>query len=158
MKKFLICVLFFSLVFSGAVFAKEGIAVGLAATFSMDFEAGGGEPGVIGLLKLPALPIMFGFGGTLGEVTNFYIKADWWFYNGRLTGPLSVYAGLGAYAIIADEFGLGGRIPIGIYFFALDFLEVFLEPSITIGVGDLGGSIDFPVFGFVGELGLRVWF
>ncbi len=157
MKKILICVLLFTVVFSGAVFAKNNIAVGLAATFSMPFE-GGGEPGVIGLLKLPALPIMFGFGGTLGENTNFYIKADWWLYQGNLTGPVGIYAGLGAYVLISENFEIGGRIPIGVYFFPLDFLEVFLEPSIAVGVGNIGGDIDFPTFGFMGELGVRFWF
>jgi hypothetical protein len=160
MKKILVCILFFMIVLSGAVFAK-GFAVGLAATFSMPFtDGGGGSPGVIGLLKIPSLPVMFGFGGILGENTNFYIKADWWFYQGNLTGPLGIYAGVGAYTVIADNFEIGGRIPIGIYFFPLDFLEVFLEPSITIGIGNLGGEGDivFPTVGFVGELGVRFWF
>jgi len=160
MKKILLGVLLFTLLFSGAMFA-DGMAVGLAATFSMPFnDGGGGSPGVIGLLKLPSLPIMFGFGGIIGDVTNFYIKADWWLYKGHLTGPLGIYAGLGVYTIISDNFEIGGRIPIGIYFFPLDFLEVFLEPSITVGVGNIGGEggIVFPTVGFVGELGVRFWF
>ncbi|MBN1798822.1 MAG: hypothetical protein JW822_09595 [Spirochaetales bacterium] len=160
MKKFLICVLLFTLAFSGVMFAKGGIAVGLAATFSMPFEGDGGSPGIIGLLKLPSLPVMLGFGGTLGENTNFYIKADWWLYQGNLTGPLGIYAGVGVYTVISDNFEIGGRIPIGIYFFPLDFLEVFLEPSITVGIGNIGGEGDivFPTVGFVGELGVRFWF
>ncbi len=159
MKKILLCVLLFTLLFSGAVFA-EGTAVGLAATFSMPFSGGDGSPGVIALLKLPSIPVMLGFGGTLGDVTNFYIKADWWLYQGHLGGPFGLYAGLGAYTVISDNFEIGGRIPIGINFFALkNLLEVFLEPSITIGVGGIGGeSLNFPVIGFVGELGVRFWF
>jgi hypothetical protein len=159
MKKFLVCVLLFAVILSGAVFAK-GIAVGIAATFSMPFE-GGGEPGVIGLLKVPSLPVMLGFGGTLGENTNFYIKADWWLYQGNLTGPVGLYAGLGVYTVISDSFEIGGRIPVGFYFFPLDFLEVFLEPSLTVGVGNIGseeGDIVFPTLGFVGEVGVRFWF
>jgi hypothetical protein len=161
MKKIFICALLFTLFLSGAVFAKGGgTAVGLAATFSMPFDGAGGSPGVIGLLKLPSLPVMFGFGGIIGDNTNFYIKADWWLYEGNLTGPLGIYAGLGVYTIISDNFEIGGRIPIGLTIFPLDFLEVFLEPSITIGVGNIGGegSIVFPTVGFIGELGVRFWF
>jgi hypothetical protein len=159
MKKILICVLLFALLFSGAVFAKD-FAVGLAVTFSMSTLNQAGNPGVIGLLKLPSLPVMLGFGGTIGSnATNFYVKADWWLAQGRLSGMIQYYAGLGVYTIISEQFEIGGRIPVGLQIFPLDFLEVFLEPSLTVGVGGIGGNaIDFPVIGFIGELGVRFWF
>ena len=60
MKKIVVLVLLFAFLLSVNTFADEGFAVGVAATFGVTnfLEGGGpGTPGVIGLLKIPGIPM-----------------------------------------------------------------------------------------------------
>lgn len=139
-----------------SLFAQEGLAIG--AAFNTDF-LGGAIPGVGLSFKIPGIPVMFGAGGYFGERTDFGVTVDWWLYNAPLVGVLQLYMGPGFFVRISENFGLGGRIPIGLQVFVIDPLELFAEIAPTIGVGGVGGdTIQFPTFGLQFAIGIRFWF
>jgi len=162
MKKMITFVFLFALLFSVNTFADEGFAIGVAGTFGVTnfLEQTGGLPGFIVLFKLPSIPVMFGGGARIGENdTIIFIKADWWMVSEQLVDMLYIYAGPGVFCLISQSVDIGLRIPVGFRIFPIDIFEIYVEPALTIGIGNIGGDpMDIPTVGFQGELGIRFWF
>lgn len=140
------------------------LTLGLTNTFAEMAIGGAGTfsdgPGAVLTLKVPKVPLMFGIGATLGTNFSLSLSGDYWVYNQHLLGALGLYLGPGAYFNLSTgntmSFEIGARVPVGIFFYPIKPLEVYLELAPKVGIPFNGGS--FPAFGLQGQLGLRFWF
>ncbi|AHC14536.1 hypothetical protein [Salinispira pacifica] len=147
MKKFAIILVILMII---TVFSAS--AVGIGASFGLPI---GGLPGTDVMLsaKLDSLPFLLGLGFGI-EPAYFGATADWWVLNENLAGALNIYLGPGLYiGGAANEFQLGGRLPIGLNMYPVDFLELFVEIAPTLTIAPV-----FPSFGAQAAFGLRFWF
>lgn len=131
---------------------------GIGASFGV--QALGGNPGqnVLLSVKPDQEPFLLGVGVRLHEEDiNLGLTADWWAVNEHLAGFINIYAGPGLYAAIGNEIGLGGRVPIGLNAFPVDWFELFFEVAPTLAIISPGG-IEFPDFGLQSAIGFRFWF
>lgn len=132
--------------------------LGIGAAWSL--SALGGLPNSAMLsLKVPQLPILWGVAAQFGAGDfNMGLTADWWLYQQNLVSFIGLYVGPGVYLSLPQPFEIGGRIPIGLNAYPLDFLELFVEiaPAIVLFSSDSGVTI--PNFRFQGALGVRFWF
>lgn len=142
MKKLVLMVILFAATIGTTVQASTGVG----AVFGV--RGNDGITSDVGLsLKFnnfPVLGIKWGFGG------NGYLGGtmDYWFLNKPLSGRvLYWYMGAGAYVWIANDFALGGRLPIGLQLWPVNKLEIFAEAAPSLAV--LPG-IDFVVDGAIG--------
>ncbi|MDR0562527.1 MAG: hypothetical protein LBG73_07535 [Spirochaetaceae bacterium] len=200
-KLFAVCIIGLALGTAG-VFADHpdgwGIGPGFGFNWGWPFGGGGGSaPGIYLSLKAPKLPVFWGL--SLGFGTNYFglgVTGDWyiidkplapaaklhWFLGvgGFLT--LNIWGGSWSYAGGSAkwsylEFGGGVRVPVGLSWQPLDWLEVFGEINASLGIGgstdsvieyDVGGEklkhtyheggLWFPVGGLGGAIGVRFWF
>ncbi|AEF80196.1 hypothetical protein [Leadbettera azotonutricia] len=152
-----------------------GLDVQLGGSWDKDYY---GDPGARYALSLkaPQLPIFWGI--TLDINNNWFgigITGDYYLIDKLLVKNIGLgwYLGLGGYVNVniwdlpADyswtSIGLGARLPIGLSWQPLDFLEVFLDfgPSLGLAFG-LGDAYDdhihFPDGGWAGDFGIRFWF
>ncbi len=149
MKKIvLLSVLFFVMMFSlGQARATTGVGIVFGLHGSDTFNSD------VGLsLKFNNFPVL-GIKYALGN--NGYLGGtiDYWMINNALGGRVVYwYLGVGGYAWISSNPGLGGRLPIGLQFWPVHRFEIFLEAAPAIG---LIPSVDFNV---QGALGLRYHF
>ena len=146
----------FVLIALSAVAASAG-NFGIGGAFSMDIlnTANGGA---MLSLKVPSIPIVWGIALQGGNDNfNLGLTADWWLYQQGLAGALGLYVGPGLYVSLPDNVELGGRVPIGINLFPLNFLELFLEIAPTL-VFYSNQGISIPNFGLQGAFGFRFWF
>ena len=146
----------FVLIALSAVAASAG-NFGIGGAFSMDVLSTTGGGAMLSL-KIPSVPIVWGIalqGG--GDNFNLGLTADWWLYQQGLAGALGLYVGPGLYVSLPDNVELGGRVPIGINLYPLNFLELFLEIAPTLVFYNNQG-IDVPNFGLQGAFGFRFWF
>lgn len=146
------------------------LSLGLVATSASALAVGGAfSVGVLGGLpssamlsvKLNGNAPVIGLGLSVGGgTTHIGATADWWLYHASLGGPFWIYLGPGAYADIqtgsGGTLGLGLRLPIGIQFFVLKPLELFIEAAPRAGV--TLNPTQFPVWGIQGAAGFRYWF
>ncbi|WP_053228219.1 hypothetical protein [Spirochaeta cellobiosiphila] len=155
MKKIIIALAFLSI--SVGAFAQTGLG---AAFHFMN----GPTPGISFNIASPKIP-----GTVLGLSLNIDADSfdvgmydDWWLYRQMIAGPLSVYLGPGFYVRIKGDGdtidpNFGARMPIGLQFFPIEPLELFIEGAPTAGI-QVGDNFQFPVWGFQAGLGLRFWF
>ncbi len=145
------CLLF--LIATGGFCVSEATCVGLYG----DFGFGNVSYGGLGLtFRIHPIPIMWGLVYDFGDQGSIALSGDWWVINAHLTGALDYYLGVGLY--VGTSFGsggginFGGRIPIGIQFYPIQKLEVFLEGAPVVSF--------IPRISIGGEfrLGLRVHF
>lgn len=110
-------------------------------------------------VKVPQLPIVWGLGAQLGGGSfNLAVTADWWLYQQNLVSFLGLYVGPGLYMSLPAPFEIGGRVPVGINAYPLDFLEVFLELAPALVLFSSGAGITIPDFRLQGAFGFRFWF
>ena len=117
-------------------------------------------------LKFPTIPIFWGIrAGGFNDTLWVGVQGDLYFMGSQLTRTLGWFLGFGAYGQVwlgSDvAFGFGGRLPIGLTWQPLQFLEFFGNIAPQIGGyiythGD--GGFEFPHGGLLGiELGIRIW-
>ena len=155
MKKIVLIGIVLMVAFAGTASAST---FGVGAAYGL--QPIGGLPGsnVMLSVKAPRVPFLLGLGFSLG--TNQFelgMTADWWLLQQNLVTFINVYAGPGLYAGIAQSLEVGGRMPIGLNAYPLDFLELFVEvaPTLTVRFSD---PIVFPNFALQGAFGFRFWF
>ena len=155
MKKKILVLVSALLIFSAA----NAFSWGIGGAFGLPL--GDDVPGANALLslKVDQFPFIMGIGFSIGQDTaNFGFTADWHMIRQNLTGMLNWYAGPGLYVAYAgDTFHLGGRVPVALYIFPIDALELFVEVAPTLSAG-LGDPITFPNFGIQSSFGFRFWF
>ena len=117
--------------------------------------------------KIPGLAPLFGLNFSFGKKENFFgITADWLLYKQPLYEPfnLNFYLGPGFYSSLyfadASRFDMGLRIPVGINWVPLKFVEVFGELTPAFGVTIFPSSDQqfAPSWIFQSAIGARVWF
>ncbi len=119
----------------------------------------GGLPGSNVMLtgKFDQSPVIFGVGMRIGQDTfQLGLTGDVHMVRRQLVNFLNFYVGPGLYLGIGNDIQIGGRVPIALYAFPIDVLEVFLEVAPTLAVAF--DPIVFPVFGVQGSFGFRFWF
>jgi hypothetical protein len=117
--------------------------------------------------KIPGLDPLFGLNFSFGEDENFLgITADWILYKQPLYKPfnLNFYLGPGFYSSLyfadSSRVDLGLRIPVGINWVPVDFLEVFFEltPAFGVTISPSSDQQIQPAWIFQSAVGARVWF
>jgi len=166
-KKFLVlCVVMCGL--GTAVYAAQGAdkssGTGIGAVFSGGW--GGAGYGSLGLsLKPASTPLYFGIGLRIkGDYFGMSVSADIRFIDDLLPlegAKLYWFLAGGAYGHLAfgSDMGLaaGARLPIGIDWRPSPKFDLALAIVPSLGLAVLP-DIDFPYYGFDGELCLRYWF
>jgi hypothetical protein len=155
MKKLLLVgVISLALGVSGA-FAQHPSGFGIGAQGGWSGGVGGGLT-----LHIPSVPIFWTVDVDLGGLG---VAGDFYIFDQPLVpaAKLGWYLGGGAYGyfgVWGDEVAIaaGARLPIGLSWQPLDFLEVYLQVVPSIGLQILPGIGLWPNF-FGGNLGIRVW-
>ncbi|MDR2068831.1 MAG: hypothetical protein LBP71_03065 [Spirochaetaceae bacterium] len=172
MKKVLICVLLLFLTLTVETFADhpEGMGIGLDFRYGV---TGGWGPALS--LKLPSVPVYWGIG--LGIDRNWFglnVSGDYYFIDKTLAPEINLgwYLGLGGYVgmwIWKDNYHpawarddnldmsltLGARVPVGLSWQPLDFLEVFVDVAPCLGLWVI--PLRFPDWDINFDLGVRFW-
>jgi hypothetical protein len=160
MKKKITIFIALALLTIPAVYSETG----LGAAFTYGLDNGANNTGAVLSISTPAIPgtvqnVRLTFDGT--DYFSFSISDDWWVVQQNITGGLDFYIGLGFYTgiTVADDvdFSLGARLPIGLSYRPVNFLELFLEAAPAMGVG-FKPTIYFPSWNFQAALGMRLWF
>ena len=106
--------------------------------------------------KLDQLPFMLGLSYNLDEPFSLGMYADWHMVRQPLVDFVNIYAGPGLFFgytdVSTDAVALGLRVPVALYIFPVDFLELFLEIAPAFSFIP---SIDL---NFQLALGFRFWF
>ncbi len=155
-KKFLAVFAALIVAVSAGAFAKTGIGA------QFGHVIGSGYWGAALTLKVEQFPCIFAIDA---YYTRIGLTADWWFGNPTITtlgsGPLGWYYGLGLAAGLGVgsnvDFLVAGRGVIGLNWYVIEPLEIYLQIAAQLGV-DIGGEPFFPVWGFPVNLGFRFWF
>ena len=163
MKKLLAAAILAVLVTVVPAAAQTG-NVAIGPIYSVNFlgiESPLGGLGITG--KIPGLAPIFGLNFSFGAKSEFLgITADWLLYKQPLYEPfnLNFYMGPGFYTSLllsdSSRYDLGLRIPVGINWVPLKFLEFFGEVTPAFGI-----TIKDPVapsWLFQSAIGARVWF
>jgi hypothetical protein len=158
---FLFC---FVLVFSSGVFADHpDNKLGLGAFIGGGWGSVGGgmfNPGLS--LKIPGVPIFWGFNADIGDVSGIGVSADYYLLDRDVVKDgsfdLDWFLGIGAFTRLyfGDYFdgALGVRLPIGLSWHINQVFELFLDAVPGIGLA----FHSRPFFGFLtAELGFRAW-
>ncbi len=141
------------------IFAETG----LGAAFSYGLGTGTGAGALS--MSTPAIP------GTVQNISLRFSKDyfaigltdDWWVIQQPLVEHyLDLYIGIGFYTNFGTkggeiDWGLGGRIPVGLSYKPIDFFELFIEVVPTMGIG-FDPNFYFPAWDVSGALGFRFWF
>ena len=164
MKKLVIVFVLFTILAGGTVFADhpDGLGIGIQGGTSSSFFGGGYYNGGALSLKLPGIPL---FWAARVDIWNDYfslgVSGDSYLIDSSLAKTIGWYLGFGIGVGIGlgDPLGLSvsARLPIGLSFQPIPFLEIFLQAVPHIGVSVLP-DFHFPYGGWGGDLGLRLWF
>jgi hypothetical protein len=159
-KRILLVAVALALVSSGAWARQKDIGIGVEYVFT--YGSLGALNGFAVTGSPPVLPMVFGltFGAGSGYF-NLGITADWWLYQTRLGGPFALYAGPGLWGAVnlgATGYGaFGARAALGLQFFPIDPLELFVEFAANIGLAISGGGAGLS-WGVAPAIGGRFWF
>jgi hypothetical protein len=155
LRPLILCVLFASTSTCAAY------ATNLAIGGEYALKLGNGLPNSAFLsLRVPRVPAVLGIGATIpadGSQASFALLADWWLAQGVLAGPINYYVGPGLFGSISSSLVLGARVPIGLDFYPIKPLELFVEaaPAVTL----LSGSgLSLSSWGIQAGIGFRFWF
>jgi len=164
MKKIFFVLVLAAILATGTAFADYPGGWGIGIQGGGIGNWGGGWFGGAALsLKVPSLPIFWAIDFAGGN--NYFmlgVSGDYYLVHSALVPAINLdwYLGIGAYVTLGlggyDFFGVGGRVPIGLSWQPINFLEVYLQLVPSIGAGfsssnfGLGG-------GFGGNIGIRFW-
>ena len=155
MKTRVLCVCLLLFAITPFVLSAE---TGVGAAFFITRDGLGGAALNLSHPKIPGT--ILGVRGQFGEdTTTIGVYDDWWLYHSKLAGAISLYLGPGFYVNITtsedseSDFDFGGRLPIGLRFFPIKPIELFIEIAPTLEVFPT-----LPNFGFQAALGIRFWF
>ena len=174
-------VLLLMVILSAGAFAQhpEGQwGLGIKYQHHLDWDGFGGSWGGAFTLKAPQLPIFWGLNLRIeNNLFGLTATGDYYFLNNRLLDEANFgwYLGFGAYAgfwhsswkaldqsYSWNAIHLGGRVPVGVYFFPIEFFEVFFGviPSVGLSMyfGDFDDNFRFPDGNLGFEIGFRFWF
>ena len=124
------------------------------------------------LLKFPNKPIYWGISAGFYDKSSstfwFRLTGDYYFLDFDLAPKINLgwFLGIGAYFQIAhygkqfNGIDAGGRLPIGLCWMPLEFLEIFLDFAPSVGLfAHLGDNSKIGLGGgWQGDVGIRFWF
>lgn len=151
-KKILVAAVVLFFVASTSVFS-----LGIGAAFGLN-GLGSGTPGGNFMIsaKLDQLPFVLGLSYNLDDPFSIGATFDWHMVRQPLVNFVNIYAGPGFYFTFTDvendAIGLGLRVPVALYIFPVDFLEIFLE------IAPAFSFIPSPALDFQTAIGFRFWF
>ncbi|MDR1108520.1 MAG: DUF3996 domain-containing protein [Spirochaetaceae bacterium] len=168
MKKILIAVLVLFLVVTAGTFAEHPNGTGIGVDFRYGI-AGGVGPALS--LKLKPVPVYWGIG--LGINRNWFglnVSGDYYFIDRALIPDIKLnwFLGAGAYVDMrfwnkdyrgddpAMSLALGARLPVGLSWQPLKFLEVFADVAPSLGFSVI--PVHFPDWNVNFDFGARLWF
>jgi hypothetical protein len=173
MKKICIVVLVLFLTVTAGTFADHPGGTGIGINFRYGV-AGTGGFGPSLSLKLKPVPVYWGV--SLGINKNWFglnVAGDYYFIDKTLLPEIKLgwYLGLGGYvgmwfwqgdyrAAWAEgsssmALALGARLPVGLSWQPLNFLEVFVDVAPRLGISVI--PVHFPDWGVDFDLGVRLW-
>ena len=165
MKKLLLVFVLAAIVATGA-FAdhpSSKLGIGVMGGWHGHWSGGAGVPGFTFSLKIPEVPIFWGIALGIGSgYFDLSVIGDYYLFEGTLVSNIDLhwFFGVGGWVNIGlgDPFhlSLGARLPIGISWHVIDFIEIFLNVSPSLGL-QVAKSIHFPAGGWPIELGIRFW-
>jgi hypothetical protein len=161
-NRLIICVLAINIgVYGTGVFAAEGpaklTAVGLFGSF-VGNSTGNTGPGLGLLFSWNAAPLVGVNWSLSDEIQRFGIFADWWVLDEPISQtPFKYWVGVGAFGGIASkdddlDVDLGARLPLGIRFFPVKKIDIFLD---LVPMLRFLPELDLA---FAADIGLRVHF
>jgi len=166
MKKILLVVIL-TVIMAGAVFADHPdnkFGIGVMAGWYGGWGSGGLAHTALSL-KIPNVPVFWG--ANLGFSSDHFslgISGDKYFIESALVSGIGLhwYVGLGAWVDLlwfgdTADLSVGARLPIGLSWHILNFLELFLDVAPSLGV-QIVPEFYFPAGGWPIELGVRFWF
>jgi hypothetical protein len=172
MKKILVVVLVLFLTITAGTFADHPSGTGIGINFRYDVGGGGVGPALS--LKLKPVPVYWGI--SLGINKDWFglnVAGDYYFIDKSLIPEIKLgwYLGVGGYVGMwfwqdnyrpgwatgnsAMSLALGARLPVGLTWQPLDFLEVFFDVAPRLGLSVL--PVHFPDWGVDFDLGVRLW-
>jgi hypothetical protein len=165
MKKKLLLAALIAGITTSAAFANHpnGFGIGVVGGYGGYWEGGGYHTNWALSLKVPSVPIFWAIDmSASGGHFSLGIRGDKYLIDNVLLKEafLHWYLGLGGWVNItlAHEayIGIGARLPIGLSFQPIPLLELFIEiaPSLGIQVN----PFYFPIGGWGGAFGIRLWF
>jgi hypothetical protein len=190
MKK--ITALIFTVVLAvGSAFADHpsGWGIGIQGGWTGGWKGSSGYGGGALSLKIPSIPVFWGIsGGIASDVFRISVTGDYYIIDKILIpeAKLGWYLGIGGYVGFynysstwyntkynAASLGFGARLPIGVSWQPIDFLELYLDVAPSLGVAidfegtykDGGGNkhtwreggVYFPDGGWGLDIGIRFW-
>ena len=174
MKK-IILVFLLAFIVSTSVFAARpsGWGVGIVGQYGFAWDGFTGAPGAGLSLKAPQLPIYYGIHLDLRRYGfGVSLTGDRYLIDNTLSSDVNLgwFLGWGTYIGVFNyrldstswtSIRTGLRLPIGLYIFPVNFLELFinLAPSLGVGLyfGDHNDRFRFPEGGLGLDIGLRFW-
>lgn len=159
-KRVLLVLVVLALVSSGAWAKQKDIGIGVEYVFS--YGSMGALNGFAITGSPPVLPMVFGLNLSFGQgYLNLGVTADWWLYQRGISGPMGLYAGPGLFLALGlqsnSAFAFGARGVLGLQFFPVEPLELFIEVAINVGLAVAGGGAALS-WGVPLSLGARFWF
>jgi hypothetical protein len=134
--------------------AVGSFAIGIGASFGLDLGQNI-APGVMLSLDLDQLPFLLGLGYNFEDPSTIAVTADYIMVRENLVDMLNFYAGLGGFMVYTEassSFDFGMRVPLALYIFPIDVLEVFLEGAPAFRFYP---TVDLD---FQTAIGFRFWF
>jgi hypothetical protein len=173
-KKVVLVVLLAALLTIGAsADHPKGWGLGIEGQYNLAWDGFSGAGGVAFSLKAPQLPVFWGINLEFrNHLFGITVTGDHYFIDRTLVKDINLgwYLGLGAYggfwrynyaSVAWNSFRFGARLPIGLSWQPLKFLEIFLDvaPSLGVGIytGDYRDNFNFPEGGLALDVGLRLW-
>ena len=163
MKKFLLVFALVAILTAGTAYADHPghLGIGIVGGYYGGWN-GGGSPNWGLSLKLPVIPVFWGVWiPSFADPLVLHVTGDSYIFDLKLVPPINLhwylglggYVGLGFYDKLAID--LGVRVPIGLSWQPVKFLELFFEVAPSFGVhihekATFGGG--WPL-----GLGLRLW-
>jgi hypothetical protein len=166
MKKILLVFVLF-LILTGIVFADhpdDKLGLGVIGGWHGSWIAFNGGWGYTSFsLKIPDVPVFWAL--NLGFNANYFwlgVSGDVYLYERPIVSEINLHwmVGVGAWVNLglgnAANFELGARVPVGISWHILDFLELFTDIAPSLGLRVVP-DFYFPSGGWPLEIGIRFW-
>ena len=165
MKKILLVFVLF-IVLTGVASADHPdnkLGLGVMGGWHGAWSSGGGWGYTSFSLKVPNVPLFWAI--NLGFKRNYFrlgVSGDIYFYERDLVSNINLHWMIGVGGWINIGFGdakglaFGARLPIGVSWHALPFLEFFADIAPSLGF-QLAPEFYFPAGGWPLEIGVRLW-
>jgi hypothetical protein len=174
MKKKVMLIVILAVLLTAGTFADHpgGWGIGLEGQYNLAWDGFNGAGGVALSLKAPKLPVFWGINLEFrNHLFGISATGDYYFIDKTLIKDINLgwYLGLGGYGGLWrynnsaswTSFRFGARMPIGLSWQPLNFLELFLDvaPSLGVGLymGDHDKKFNFPEGGLGLDFGIRFW-